>query len=534
MKRIIVRDTTPIPPFGEPARELRILNKPLWLLQRDLLARHCKGAQEVDSLDDVPARLATLDEEVLVYRDNLFFNTDLIDTFIAEARATGHACQIAFALDDRSITAHALPLQEHIQPRGDCYVADLYYYPQGKRQEPQPLVIDTQAYEMGYYHIPSYMAPDQGDLVFQVPNRVFLSIESWVHIYLANTPMGVFNWARQSDERMQRASLRNILHWTAEDRAALWPKLDVVFTTFLEQINPLEERWRNHFLSCKKLVKVGRNCSIDPTAIIHGPTVIGDNVYIGPGVVISNSLIGSNVNIMQGCQIMLSVISDRCFLPFNSAYFMSSLMENSMVAQNTTLQLAVVGRNTFIGANNCFTDFHLLGAPIRTYHRGRLEQVQMPVLGSAVGHNCKIGSGFVMYPGRMVGSNTVIILDNNVNLLRKNVNVTNVDPGVNTPGMGSDPDADEESGETRHTVYRWPHLYHPESSSRTDSFNGAGHYSESAGQPAGEPGEVESSDLAPPSIPLQAESVAAHAPNTPDTPRDSSHQSHAHALYAGG
>jgi carbonic anhydrase/acetyltransferase-like protein (isoleucine patch superfamily) len=212
---------------------------------------------------------------------------------------------------------------------------------------------------------------------------------------------------------------------------------------------------------------VGKNCSIDPTAIIHGPTVIGDNVYIGPGVVITNSLIGNNVNIMQGSQIMLSVISDRCFLPFNAGVFMSTMMENSMVAQNTTLQVCVVGRNTFIGANNVFTDFHLLGQPIKTYHRGQLMDVGMPVLGSAVGHNCKIGSGFVVYPGRMVGSNTVLILDQpEVNLIRKSINVPDVAPSMCIPGLPYD---DSEAHEdVRYTVYQWPKIVDPEAGTLRD------------------------------------------------------------------
>jgi hypothetical protein len=32
--------------------------------------------------------------------------------------------------------------------------------------------------------------------------------------------------------------------------------------------------------------------------------------------------------------------------------FMSTLMDNSMVAQNTCLQMSVIGRNTFIGRFN--------------------------------------------------------------------------------------------------------------------------------------------------------------------------------------
>ncbi|NJO04716.1 MAG: multidrug transporter [Chloroflexaceae bacterium] len=462
MKRIIIQDSTPIPPFGEPASELRIMNKQLWLLQRDLLSRYSKGSLEVHSLDDVPTEF---DTEVLVCKDNLFFNSELLDAFIQQARASGRASQIAFSLEDKAITTHALPLQKSIRRQGDVYVADMYYYPAGRREAPQPVVVDTQPFEMGYYNIPQYMAPQQGELVFQVPNRVFLSIEHWIHVYVASTPMGVFNWARQVDELMQGGRLANIRNWTNNDWNALRPKLKLLLTAFAERVNPFEDQWRNHFLACRELVKVGKNCSIDPTAVIHGPTVIGDNVYIGPGVVITNSLIGNNVNIMQGAQVMLSVVSDRCFLPFNSGLFMSSLMDGSMVAQNTTLQLCIVGRNTFIGACNTFTDFNLLGQPIRAFYDGEYHTVGMPVLGSGVGHNCKIGSGFYFYPGRMVGSNTVLILDNDINLVNRNINVPELE-GKATPVVHSEADGMQDMPPP--TVYRWPYLYNPDTGEMRD------------------------------------------------------------------
>ena len=41
MKRVVLLEDRPIYPFHEPARELRVLNKPLKVHQRDLLLRHC-------------------------------------------------------------------------------------------------------------------------------------------------------------------------------------------------------------------------------------------------------------------------------------------------------------------------------------------------------------------------------------------------------------------------------------------------------------------------------------------------------------
>ncbi|MDZ4721101.1 MAG: multidrug transporter [Roseiflexaceae bacterium] len=434
MKRVVIRERTVIPPFSEPARDLRILNKPLWLLQRDLLSQHCRGALEVDALTEIPEG----NEELLVYRDNLFFNQLLIDTFIQQAKASGRACQIAFTVDDKSIIRHAIHLQEGIRldRRHGVYVADLFYYPHGVSEEPQPLVIDTASREMGYYHIPNYMAK-AGDLVYQIPLRAFLSIENWVHVFLANSPFGVFAIGRAHEQLVEE-------NWKE--------KIAVSLSTLADRFNPFGDRWRNHFLASSRLVKVGKNCSIDPTATIHGPTVIGNNVTIGAGVTITNSLIGDNVTIQQGAQVMLSVVSDRCFLPWNAALFMTTLMDNSMVAQLSCLQMCVVGRNTFIGAGNIFTDFNLSGKPLKTYHRWKnsgqptLEEVGLPVIGSAIGHNVRIGSGFVFYPARMIGSNTTLIYAAPDTAIGHNINVHH----------GEQPEFDEQE-ELGRAVYFWPH-----------------------------------------------------------------------------
>jgi carbonic anhydrase/acetyltransferase-like protein (isoleucine patch superfamily) len=459
MERIIIRDYALIAPFAEPARDLRILNKPLWLLQRDLLKSYCKGSTEIDSIAELDEKVPASDNELLVYRDNLFFNAALIDAFIEQARRAERPCQLAFSRGDLSIARHATQLSEGIarrddvafiregeEQRGDVFAAELFYYPAGRRDEPTPLVIDTQSNEMGYYHIPSYMA-SKGDLTYQIPLRALLSIESWIHVLMANVIMGVFSMAAAQDIKMGKARIKDVFRWQREDWGTFFGKLAFSSAAIWQRLNPFEEPWRNHFLASRALVKVGKRCSIDPSAVIHGPTVIGDDVYIGPGVVIANSIIGNNVNVMQGSQVMLSVVSDRCFLPFNAGLFMTALMENSMVAQNSTLQLCVVGRNTFIGANNCFTDFNLQNEPIKVMHRGKVREINMPVLGSAVGHNVKLGSGFVVYPGRMIESNAVIIFDNEKSLIRKTV-------------AGHDlEDMDEGSGEPQRIVYHWPIVY---------------------------------------------------------------------------
>ena len=400
MRKITLRDHRKIFPFNEPARKLRVLNKPLWLHQRDILARYTTEEREVDS----PAEIEPKRVETLVYRDNLFFDRFFIDDFIQQARKLGKACRVAFSLDDRAITAHALALQQGIQRKGNKYVAYMWYFPHGVEPNVRPLVIDTEAHEMGYYQVPTHMSNARGDLVYQVPTKAFCSIEHWVHTITANIIFGVL----ANGARLDRES------------EGIKKQLKIMWRSLLE---------RKQFHSSSEVVHVGRNCNIDPTAIIKGPTHIGNNVSIGPGAVIDVSIIGDNVNITQGSQIQWSVVSDRCFLPFRAALFMSVMMEDSMVAQNTCLQFCSVGRRTFIGAGNTFTDFNLVPKPIRAMHapgtvqkdEKELQETGMPVLGGCVGHNCFIGSGMVVYPARAIESDVILFASPERRVIARNI-----------------------------------------------------------------------------------------------------------------
>lgn len=399
MRRLILQETRHIHPFNEPARDLRVHNKPLWLWQRDILSPYTTEEREYPDWNFAQGAVGEEQVETLVYRNNLFFNERLIEEFITRARAGRKPVRLAFNVNDPAIAEHVLPLSHSFFRQDDLALADLWYLPQGVMQSvvAKPLVIDTESRERGYYHIPPYMATETGDLVYQLPRKSFVALDSWVHIFIIDVLFGSF--ARGAD---------------IEDRVGSdWRyRLKILARALLEQ---------KQVLDCSELVEIGQNCTIDPSAIIHGPTAIGNNVTIGPGVVIDNCIIGNNVNISQGCQLMLSVINDGCFLPFRAALFMTTLMENTMVAQNSCLQLCVVGRDSFVGAGTTFTDFNVLPAPLRAYGRDQLEETDMFVLGGCVGHHCRLSSGLIIYPARTVESDVVLLASEDRWLITKNI-----------------------------------------------------------------------------------------------------------------
>ncbi len=394
MLKIILNDPHIIKPFNERARDLRIQNYPLWLYQRNVLAPYVTSEREL-----LPGkRLPLIREPTLVYRDNLYFDQQYISEFINRARKRKRAVRAAFSIDDPAFHEHALPLSTSYTPAGDLFLADLWYYPNGPVADAEPLVINLNSREMGYYHVPTYMADQSGDLVFNVPLRALIAIDSWVHVHLADVVFGLFARGARFEKRLNENTLY---------------KLRVISKALYEG---------RQLLECSELVKVGKNCVIDPHATIHGPTTIGDNVIINAGAVIENCIIGNNVNISQDVQLMLSVVGDGTFLPFRSALFMTTVMDNSMIAQNTCLQMSVVGRNTFIGAGSTFTDFNLVPIPIRALDgEDHLSRSNRPVIGSCVGHNCRIGSGMIVYPARMIESDVVLVATKDRRVIDHNV-----------------------------------------------------------------------------------------------------------------
>ena len=394
MLKIILNEPKPITPFNEPARDLRIQNQPLWLHQRNVLAPHTTREVELKPGQRLPPNR----QETLVYRDNLFFDVQYFQTFLAAARKHGRACRAAFSADDPAFREHALPLSTSYTPAGGVFLADLWYYPNGPVADVDPLVIDLKAKEIGYYHVPTYMADQSGDLTFQVPHRALLAIDSWVHVFVADVVYGLFSRGARFEKQL------------AED---LPFKLKILAKALYEGKQILES---------SSLVKVGKNCVIDPHAIIHGPTTIGDNVVINAGAVIENCIIVNNVNISQDVQLMLSVVGDGAFLPFRAALFMTTVMDNSMIAQNTCLQMCVIGRNTFIGAVTTFTDYNLIPMPLRALDgTGKLSHSNRPVIGSAVGHNCRLGSGMIIYPARTIESDVVLVASKDRRVIDKDI-----------------------------------------------------------------------------------------------------------------
>ena len=119
--------------------------------------------------------------------DNLWFDEPYIRAFMHAAMKLDSPVRASSSVKDPAFREHCLPLSISYTPDGEKYLADLWYYPRGPEPGAEPLRIDLLSKEIGYYHVPTYMASEGGDLVYQVPLRGLIAIDTWVHIFIADT-----------------------------------------------------------------------------------------------------------------------------------------------------------------------------------------------------------------------------------------------------------------------------------------------------------------------------------------------------------
>ncbi len=127
------------------------------------------------------------------------------------------------------------------------------------------IAIDSEAEPRGFYSVPDFMAQDQvEELTHYLPKYALLSIESWVHIFYASVIFGVFTRGFRFEEQIKHHNF-----------------------TALNCCGAASSNKRQ-MLTTSAAVKVGKDTVIDPSAVISGPTTIGERCYIGPGAVIDN------------------------------------------------------------------------------------------------------------------------------------------------------------------------------------------------------------------------------------------------------
>ena len=167
----------------------------------------------------------------------------------------------------------------------------------------------------------------------------------------------------------------NVLLHTAKITKIFYPEsITDDFDNSVEDINKTEFKKKLKLgknILIGKNVKLGENCSIGHNTIIEKNVIIGNDCSIGSNVIIRNSLIGDNVQILDGCvigkkgfgffpnkvsnyrypQIGAVIIKDNVEIGCSSTIDRGSL-SNTVIGKNTFLDNQIhIAHNVKIGDN---------------------------------------------------------------------------------------------------------------------------------------------------------------------------------------
>lgn len=185
------------------------------------------------------------------------------------------------------------------------------------------------------------------------------------------------------------------LDWT-KSLASKWlvaePKIWEVIPEIGEILSLLSHQLPAGYKEIKPMVWVGPGTSIAPTATIQGPAIIGANCQIRHGAFVREQVIcGDDVIIGNVTEVKNSILFDEVQVPhFN--YVGDSIL----------------GYKAHLGAGAIISNFKSTGDEIHLIIDQKKVGSGLNKLGAILGNRVEIGCNSVLFPGTIIGQDTIV------------------------------------------------------------------------------------------------------------------------------
>lgn len=349
-----------IQPFDDPIGATLILNRPLRQWQAEAFS-------DAD-LVVVP----TLEPPCLVVPDTLFAPGTVLRAFIEGADGE----DAVFVLGQSQFAIWSTPVQPGVHEVEAGYMFDAIRFVTQCGASPRPVVVDPQERVVEVPVPPQYTG--EGKAVIALARRPALTLHHWVHVLWANQAAQAYETLATPPPIMGLRLLWAVLRARSGNR---WKVL---------------RRFSTH----------GRGCDIHPSAIIEGST-LGNRVTVGANARVLFSHIGDDANIGTDAQVEVSVLGEGSWIPQQSVIRGCVLYPGALATGMT--QQSVFGRGAMTAGPAIF-DLNL-ERDVRVELDGHLVSSGQRVLGAALGHRVRIGSGVSIASGRSIPSGYFIVAD---------------------------------------------------------------------------------------------------------------------------
>lgn len=349
-----------VAPFGDPAGEIPVLNRPLAVWQAEALAG--AGLKVV----------ASPTPPCLVIPDNLFCTAGALRKFIDGAAGR----DAVLVLGDCRFGRNTTHVQPAVYPVEGGWRFDRVRFVSGRGEPPVEVKIDVDEQTLDL-PLPNHFIGTE-KLEIGLPRDPVMEINHWVHILWLNQVAG-------------SVELRNTPPWKGALRA-LWAAMRAFSFN----------KWK----VLSKLNTIGKGCDIHPTAVVEGST-LGNNVSIGAFSRVLLSRLDDGASVMSGSEVDFSVmgkgsvLSENCVLRFSVLY-------PEAVSSQYLMQQCVLGRRAVTTGGSFSIDLNF-DQDIRVPLDGQLWSTGSRFIGSAFGHRARVGTGFWLASGRMVPNGAFLI-----------------------------------------------------------------------------------------------------------------------------
>lgn len=352
--------------FEDAIYEAPILGKPL----KDVQAFNIEGAKgvviDVKSTDEINEKGG-----YFVFDSRVFFSQEFIRLALLAIQSRTSNCQFylpANSFNDRYILPSNMDQENN-------HVLDLKYVMDCGSQEYELISVQQKIFEY-VVSLPSQIIKSEKYHMDQ--SEVFaMHIDTPFHLLMANLAANFSRLAKAQNKVPRLLGNR--------------------FTS---------RKSKFYFRLLRSMNKIGKNCSIHPSAIIEG-SILGDNVTIEANAIVrfsninDNCVIGDNVVVRNSIVGKKSVISVMAFI--NCCLIYDEVLINSGIHQ-----FSVFGKNVSChDVGSC--DFRSTGINIFIHAKTGLIDSKQQILGVAYGHECSIGAGIYVAPGRIIPNGTKLV-----------------------------------------------------------------------------------------------------------------------------
>jgi carbonic anhydrase/acetyltransferase-like protein (isoleucine patch superfamily) len=375
-----------VQPFGVPADGCPVGDRPLAEVRHEsfigLGLRAMPAKIDDDHLVTGPA---------LVVADDVWVSRRALGAFVAMARRQTQVVRLRFP--HGRLLELLSPLQD-VEHDAEGAVYGCAFIPAGETvlaktalDEAAPLTIPTRVIAVDVPVPRVLMGHATGHLSWPLTSTVVMRLRHWLHVLRASH-VAPQVWLIDRATRAPLSSswrLLTGLRPTAAARASAWQRA---------------------------FVYTGRRCQIHPSAVVQG-SVIGDDVVIGAGAVVLQSVIGDGCRLEQRTHVNQCTLGRRTFMSLNSSMQACVTFEDAEACANN-LQACVVGARAGLTSFARALDTTLgqdggPGAPVMVMDAEHLRTVGELPCGVCFGPDSYVGAGVTIAAGRLVDAGVRIV-----------------------------------------------------------------------------------------------------------------------------